>query len=185
MTKEIMSVMQDKMGKSVAVLKREFGSLRAGRATPQLLDRISVDYYGTDTPLNQVANIAIPEARVITISPWESRMITPIEKAIQKSDLGINPSNDGKVIRLVLPELTQERRKELVKQVKKMAEETKVAVRSIRRDANEQVKKQRKDSLITEDDQKQAENDIQKATDKVIKEIDQITAEKEKELMSV
>lgn len=112
-------------------------------------------------------------------------MITPIEKAIQKSDLGINPSNDGKVIRLVLPELTQERRKELVKQVKKMAEETKVAVRSIRRDANEQVKKQRKDSLITEDDQKQAENDIQKATDKVIKEIDQITAEKEKELMSV
>lgn len=148
MTKEIMSVMQDKMGKSVAVLKREFGSLRAGRATPQLLDRISVDYYGTDTPLNQVANIAIPEP-VITISPWESRMITPIEKAIQKSDLGINPSNDGKVIRLVLPELTQERRKELVKQVKKMAEETKVAVRSIRRDANEQVKKQRKDSLIT------------------------------------
>ena len=140
MTKEIMSVMQDKMGKSVAVLKREFGSLRAGRATPQLLDRISVDYYGTDTPLNQVANIAIPEARVITLSPWESRMITPIEKAIQKSDLGINPSNDGKVIRLVLPELTQERRKELVKQVKKMAEETKVAVRSIRRDANEQVK---------------------------------------------
>ena len=185
MTKEILSVMQDKMGKSVAVLTREFGSLGAGRATAQLLDRISVDYYGTDTPLNQVANIAIPEARVITISPWESRMITPIEKAIQKSDLGINPSNDGKVIRLVLPELTQERRKELVKQVKKMAEETKVAVRSIRRDANEQVKKQRKDSLITEDDQKQAENDIQKATDKVIKEIDQITAEKEKELMSV
>ena len=185
MTTEIMSAMQDKMNKTVAVLKRDFGSLRAGRATPQLLDRITVDYYGTDTPLNQVANIAIPEARVITIAPWEARMITPIEKAIQTSDLGINPTNDGKIIRLVLPELTQERRKELVKQVKKMAEESKVAIRSIRRDANDQVKKQRKDNLITEDDQKQMENDIQKATDKMIKEIDQVTADKEKELMSV
>ncbi len=185
MTKDILTAMQDKMSKTVAVFKRELGSLRAGRATPQLLDRITVDYYGTETPLNQVANIAIPEARVITIAPWEARMISPIEKAIQKSDLGINPTNDGKIIRLVLPELTEERRRDLVKQVKKMAEESKVAVRSIRRDANEQVKKQRKDSVITEDDQKQEENDIQKATDKMIKEIDQIVAEKEKELMSV
>ena len=185
MTKEIMSVMQDKMGKSVAVLKREFGSLRAGRATPQLLDRISVDYYGTDTPLNQVANIAIPEARVITISPWESRMITPIEKAIQKSDLGINPSNDGKVIRLVFPELTEERRRDLVKVVKKKGEEAKVAIRSIRRDANETIKKQKKNGDITEDDQKIMEEDAQKATDASIKDIDKIIADKEKEIMEV
>ncbi len=185
MTEDILSTMNDKMSKTIAVYKRELGSLRAGRATPQLLDRITVDYYGTETPLNQVANIAIPEARVITIAPWEARMISPIEKAIQKSDLGINPTNDGKIIRLVLPELTEERRKDLVKRVKKLSEEAKVAVRSIRRDANEQVKKQRKDSLITEDDQKEMESDIQKATDKMIKEIDVITADKEKELMSV
>lgn len=185
MPDEMVVAMMDRMDKSIAAYKRELGTMRAGRATPQLLDRITVDYYGTETPVGQVANISIPEARVIQISPWEAKMISPIEKAIQKSDLGINPSNDGKVIRLVMPELTQERRLDLVKQVKKLAEETKVAIRSIRRDTNDQVKKQRKESEITEDDQKVIEDEIQKATDKMIKEVDQITADKEKELMSV
>ncbi|MDR2514259.1 MAG: ribosome recycling factor [Christensenellaceae bacterium] len=185
MPDEIVVSMLDKMQKTIASLRREYGSMRAGRATPQLLDRITVDYYGTETPLNQVANISIPEARIIQIAPWEQKMITPIEKAIQKSDLGINPNNDGKVIRLILPELTQERRADLAKQAAKLAEEAKVAVRAIRRDANELVKKQLKSNEMTEDDQKDIESDIQKSTDKIIKEIDQVAAEKEKELMSI
>ena len=185
MTKVVHDTMVDKMNKSVAVFRKELGAMRAGRANPQLLDRITVDYYGTPTPLSQVANITVPEARILQISPWESTLIKAIEKEIQKSDLGINPSSDGKVIRLVLPELTEERRKDLVKQTRKFAEECKVAVRSIRRDANEQLKKMKKDSEITEDEQKTAEDKIQKATDKVIKEIDAITAEKEKELLAV
>ena len=159
--------------------------MRAGRANPQLLDRITVEYYGSQMPINQVANISIPEPRIIQIAPWEQSMLKVIEKAIQKSDLGINPSNDGKIIRLLLPELTQERRKELVKQTRKMAEDCKVAIRSIRRDANDQIKKMKKDNAITEDDQKSAEDKIQKATDKIVKEVDAITAEKEKELMDV
>ena len=159
--------------------------MRAGRANPQLLDRILVDYYGSPTPINQVANISIPEPRIIQIAPWEQSMLKVIEKEIQTSDLGINPTNDGKIIRLLLPELTEERRKELVKQTRKMAEECKIAVRAIRRDANEQIKKMKKDNTITEDDQKAAEDKIQKATDKIIKEVDAITAEKEKELMGV
>ena len=159
--------------------------MRAGRANPQLLDRITVEYYGSQMPINQVANISIPEPRIIHIAPWEQSMLKVIEKAIQKSDLGINPSNDGKIIRLLLPELTQERRKELVKQTRKMAEDCKVAIRSIRRDANDQIKKMKKDNAITEDDQKSAEDKIQKATDKIVKEVDAITAEKEKELMDV
>ena len=159
--------------------------MRAGRANPQLLDRILVDYYGSPTPINQVANISIPEPRIIQIAPWEQSMLKVIEKEIQKSDLGINPTNDGKIIRLLLLELTEERRKELVKQTRKMAEECKIAVRAIRRDANEQIKKMKKDNTITEDDQKAAEDKIQKATDKIIKEVDAITAEKEKELMGV
>ena len=159
--------------------------MRAGSANPQLLDRILVDYYGSPTPINQVANISIPEPRIIQIAPWEQSMLKVIEKEIQKSDLGINPTNDGKIIRLLLPELTEERRKELVKQTRKMAEECKIAVRAIRRDANEQIKKMKKDNTITEDDQKAAEDKIQKATDKIIKEVDAITAEKEKELMGV
>ena len=159
--------------------------MRAGRANPQLLDRILVDYYGSPTPINQVANISIPEPRIIQIAPWEQSMLKVIEKEIQKSDLGVNPTNDGKIIRLLLPELTEERRKELVKQTRKMAEECKIAVRAIRRDANEQIKKMKKDNTITEDDQKAAEDKIQKATDKIIKEVDAITAEKEKELMGV
>ena len=183
MTKQIIDTMIDKMNKTVAVYKKDLASMRAGRANPQLLDRISVEYYGSMAPINQVANISIPEPRVIQIAPWESSMIKVIEKAIQKSDLGINPSNDGKIIRLVLPELNEERRKDLVKQTRKMGEECKVAVRGSRKNALDAIKKMKKDNLITEDDQKSAEDKIQKATDKVIKEVDVITAEKEKELM--
>ena len=185
MTKVVIDNMLEKMNKSVAVYRKELSSMRAGRANPQLLDRITVDYYGSQVPINQVANISIPEPRIIQIAPWEQNMLKVIEKAIQKSDLGINPSNDGKIIRLLLPELTQERRKELVKQTRKMAEDCKVAIRSIRRDANDQIKKMKKDNAITEDDQKSAEDKIQKATDKIVKEVDAITAEKEKELMDV
>lgn len=185
MTKVVIDNMLEKMNKSVAVYRKELSSMRAGRANPQLLDRITVDYYGSQVPINQVANISIPEPRIIQIAPWEQSMLKVIEKAIQKSDLGINPSNDGKIIRLLLPELTQERRKELVKQTRKMAEDCKVAIRSIRRDANDQIKKMKKDNAITEDDQKSAEDKIQKATDKIVKEVDTITAEKEKELMDV
>ncbi len=185
MTKQVIDTMLDKMNKSVSVYKKELASMRAGRANPQLLDRILVDYYGTPTPINQVANISIPEPRIIQIAPWEQNMLKVIEKEIQKSDLGINPSNDGKIIRLLLPELTQERRKELVKQTRKLAEDCKIAIRSIRREANEQIKKMKKDSAITEDELKTAEDKIQKATDKVVKDVDAITAEKEKELMGV
>ena len=183
MTKQVIDTMIEKMDKSVAVYKKDLASMRAGRANPQLLDRITVEYYGSQMPINQVANISIPEPRVIQISPWESNMIKVIEKAIQKSDLGINPSNDGKIIRLVLPELNEERRKDLVKQTRKMGEDCKVAVRGNRKNALDAIKKLKKDNLITEDDQKSAEEKIQKATDKVVKEVDAITAEKEKELM--
>lgn len=176
---------QDKMNKTIAVLNGELGTLRAGRANPKLLDRIMVDYYGTPTPVNQVGTISSPEPRLLVISLWDASMIPAVEKAIQKSDLGINPSNDGKLIRLVFPELTEERRKELVKLVRKKAEDSKVAIRSIRRDANETIKKDCKDGTITEDDQKRMEDQIQKATDNAIKEIDRIASEKEKELLSV
>lgn len=184
-TKEILDTMTDKMNKSVAVYKKELASMRAGRANPQLLDRILVDYYGTPTPINQVANISIPEPRIIQIAPWEANMLKVIEKAIQKSDLGINPANDGKILRLLMPELTEERRKDLVKQTHKMAEECKIALRAIRRDANEQVKKLKKDSEITEDEQKTIEEKIQKTTDKIVKEVDTISSDKEKELLNV
>lgn len=182
---EILDTAKDKMTKTINVMNQEYASLRAGRANPQALDRISVDYYGSATPINQLGNISTPEPRMLVISLWDSKMIPAVEKAIQKSDLGINPTNDGKIIRLVFPELTQERRKELCKVVKKKAEESKVAIRSIRRDAIEQVKKQKKDSVITEDDQKKLEEKIQKLTDEKIKEIDTISAAKEKEIMSV
>ena len=185
MYKETIKTAGSKMDKTVALTQKDLSTLRAGRANPQILDKITVDYYGTPTPLNQVGNISAPEPRLLVIAPWESRMITPIEKAIQKSDIGINPSNDGKVIRLVVPELNEERRKELCKQVKKMIEEGKVAVRSIRRDAMDTLKKMKKESTITEDDQKVAENELQKVTDAHIKELDRIGAEKEKEIMSV
>ena len=175
----------DKMDKTIAVVQKEFATLRAGRANPQILDRITVDYYGTPTSLNQVGNISSPEPRMLVIAPWEAKMIGPIEKAIQKSDIGINPTNDGKVIRLVFPQLTEERRKDLVKLVRKYGEEGKVAIRSIRRDTNDEIKKQKKGNLITEDDQKILEDKAQKLTDELIKEVDKIIAEKEKEILAV
>ena len=182
---DIIENAQEKMNKTIAVLKRDLGSLRAGRANPQLLDRIMVDYYGTPTPINQMGTISSPEPRMLVISLWDLSMLSAVEKAIQKSDIGINPSNDGKLIRLIFPELTEERRKELVKSVRKKAEESKVAIRAIRRDANEAIKKDCKDSVITEDDQKRLEAKAQKATDAAIKDIDRICSEKEKELLEV
>ena len=176
---------KSRMDKTIIALRKDFSTLRAGRANPQILDKITVDYYGTPTPLSGVANISVPEPRMLVIAPWEAKMITPIEKEIQKSDLGINPSNDGRVIRLIVPELNEERRKELSKQVKKAAEESKVAIRNIRRDAMEAFKKMKKDSQITEDDQKTAETQLQKAVDDFIKEVDKVAAEKEKEIRSV
>ena len=185
MNKDIIKAAGEKMDKTLAIVVKDMSTLRAGRANPQILDKITVDYYGTPTALNQVGNISSPEPRMLVIAPWEPKMIGPIEKAIQKSDLGINPSNDGKVVRLMIPELNEERRKDLCKQVKKMAEEGKVAVRNTRRDALEAVKKLKKDSKITEDEQKAAETEMQKVTDAKIKEIDKLAAEKEKEIMSI
>ena len=182
---EILDIATDKMNKTISVMKQEYNSLRAGRANPQALDRIMVDYYGTPTPINQVGNISVPEPRMLIIALWDTKMIPAVEKAIQKSDLGINPANDGKVIRLIFPELTPERRKELAKVIRKKAEESKVAVRSIRRDAMEDIKKQKKDNLLTEDDQKKLEEKVQKLTDDKVKEIDTIAQAKEKEIMSV
>ena len=176
---------KEKMGKTISVLKQELSGLRAGRANAQVLDRITADYYGTPTPINQMGNISAPEPRLLVIAPYDPSALKEIEKALQKSDLGINPSNDGKVIRLVFPELTEERRRDLVKVVKKKGEEAKVAIRSIRRDANETIKKQKKNGDITEDDQKIMEEDAQKATDASIKDIDKIIADKEKEIMEV
>ena len=185
MIDDVMLTAEEKMQKSCASYERDMMGLRAGRANPQLLDRILVDYYGTMTPINQIGNISSPEPRLLVIAPWEAKMIPQVEKAIQKSDLGLNPSNDGKIIRLVFPELNEERRRDLTKIASKGAEETKVAIRSIRRDAIEQVKKLKKNSEITEDDQKDAEEEIQKLTDEAIKEVDTIYARKEKEIMEV
>lgn len=185
MPTEILDSTRERMRKTISVLEQELNGLRAGRANPQLLDRLMVDYYGTPTPIQQIGNISTPEPRMLIISVWDQKAIPAVEKAIQKSDLGINPSNDGRVIRLVFPELTEERRKELVKVVRKRGEEAKVAIRSIRRDANEQTKKQQKDNLLTEDDQKRLEEKIQKMTDEVIKDIDAILSKKEKEILSV
>ena len=185
MYKEYIKAAGDKMEKTIAIIVKDLATLRAGRANPQILDKITVDYYGSPTPLNQVGNISSPEPRMLVIAPWEPKMIGPIEKAILKSDLGINPSNDGKVVRLMVPELNEERRKELCKQVKKMVEEGKVAVRNSRRDSLEAIKKLKKDSKITEDDMKDAEAEMQKVTDAKIKELDKIGADKEKEIMSI
>ena len=185
MYKQVIDAAKDKMKKTAAVYQREMISLRAGRANPQLLDKIKVDYYGVETALTQMANIASPEPRLLTISLWDQKAIPLVEKAILKSDLGLNPSNDGKIIRLTVPELNEERRKDLTKLARKGAEEAKVAARSIRRDAMEQVKKLKKDSVITEDEQRKAEDELQKATDAAIKEIDKICSDKEKEIMEV
>lgn len=176
---------EDKMTKTVEVLKEEFASVRAGRANPHLLDKLRVDYYGTPSPIQSVANISVPEARVIQIQPWESKMIKEIEKAILASDIGITPGNDGKIIRLVFPELTEDRRKDLVKDIKKKAEAAKVAVRNVRRDGNDAIKKAAKANEISEDEQKQIEEEIQKVTDKFIAEIDKCTDAKTAEIMTV
>ena len=174
-----------KMDKTLEHLGEDFGAVRAGRANPQVLDRITVEYYGSETPLNGVATISSPDARTLVISPWDNKLLKDIQKAIQTSDLGINPQNDGRVIRLVFPQLTEERRKELAKQVRKYGEEAKVAVRNIRRDAMEKFKAQKKKSEITEDDLKIIEKDLQKLTDDYIKEVERIADEKEKELMEI
>lgn len=172
-----------RMDKTIAALKDEFKALRTGRASASIFDRVKVDYYGTPTPLNQVSTIAVPEARSIVIQPFDKSLIGEIEKAIQKSELGLNPSNDGKVIRISIPPLTAERRKELVKQAKATAENSRVAIRNIRRDGNDDLKKQQKDGTITEDDLKTGEADLQKSTDKYIQDINKILEEKEKEIM--
>ena len=185
MLQDILDTAKEKMKKSCDVYERDMMGRRAGRANPKLLDRIMVDYYGTATPIPQVGNISSPEPRLLVISPWDPKLIPLIEKAIQKSDLGLNPSNDGKIIRLVFPELNEERRRDLTKVASKGAEETKVAIRSIRRDAIEQIKKLKKNGDITEDDQRDAEEEMQKITDKACKEVDEIYAKKEKEIMEV
>ena len=174
-----------RMDGALAHLEEEFGAVRAGRANAKVLDRISVEYYGSETPLAGVATISSPDARTLVISPWDTKLLKDIQKAIQTSDLGINPQNDGKVIRLVFPQLTEERRKELAKQVKKYAEDAKVAMRNIRRDAMDYVKKLKKNSEITEDEQKKAEKDLQDMLDKNIKRVDDALAAKEKELMAI
>jgi len=184
MVKDIISAAESNMKKSVDVVRKEFAALRAGRATPALLDKITVSYYGTPTPLNQLANISVPEARMLVIQPWDKSAIPEIEKSIMKSDLGITPSSDGTVIRLVIPQLTQERRTELVKVIKKKAEEGRVAVRNIRRDTNDAIKAKQKDG-VPEDEVKRGQDEMQKLTDKYIKEIDEMVKSKEQEIMQV
>ena len=177
--------LKERMEKTINNFSEKLSEVRAGRANPAILNRVKIDYYGTPTPINQVAGISVPEARLIVIQPWDMSILKDIEKAILASDIGINPNNDGKVIRLAFPELNEERRKELVKDIKKMAEEAKVAVRAVRRDGIEEAKAEQKEGNITEDELKQAENEIQKITDKSVEEIDEILAKKEKEIMSV
>ena len=182
---EHLKLYEDKMEKSLDVLLDEYASIRAGRANPHVLDRLRIDYYGTPTPIQQVGNVTVPEARMIVIQPWEKSLLKEIEKAILVSDLGINPTNDGNVIRLVFPELTEERRKDLAKDVKKKGEGAKVAIRNIRRDAMDSIKKMEKAGDISEDDLKQGEEKIQKITDKMIEKVDKAIETKTKEIMNV
>ena len=175
----------EKMQKSVDSLERDYNSIRAGRANPHVLDKIKIDYYGTPTPLQQVGNITVPEPRVLCIQPWETSLLKKIEKEIQTSDIGIHPTNDGKVIRLVFPELTEEHRKDLVKDVKKKAEAAKVAIRNIRRDANDFLKKAQKDNEITEDELKELQTKVQKSTDKFVKKVDEAMEKKSQEILTV
>ncbi len=179
------NVYEEKMNKTISVFEENLSEIRAGRANPAILNKITVDYYGVPTPINQVAGISVPEARMILIQPWDMNLLKEIEKEILKSDIGINPNNDGKVIRLAFPELNEERRKEIVKDIRKLAEEAKVAIRSIRRDAMDEAKEMQKKSEITEDDLKNEENEIQKLTDKKVEEIDSMLASKEREVMSI
>lgn len=179
------SSIEEKMDKTISVFSENLAEVRAGRANPAILNKVKIDYYGTPTPINQVAGVSVPEARLIVIQPWDMSILKEIERAILASDIGINPNNDGKVIRLAFPELNEERRKELVKEIRKTAEDAKVAVRSIRRDGIDEFKKKQKDSEITEDDLHSAEEQIQKITDKKIEKIDNILSNKEKEIMSI
>lgn len=185
MIDDLMLETEGKMEAAIKALQSDYGVLRAGRANPQMLERIYVEYYGVDTPINQMANISVPEARLLVIQPWDKTSISHIERAILKSDLGINPTNDGSVIRLAIPQLTNERRQELVRQLKKMAEENKIRVRNARREANDIIKKLEKDKEIAEDDSKVYTDDVQKLTDKYIAEIDKIFENKEKEVTEI
>lgn len=181
----IFALAKEKMTKTVNALIHEYGTIRAGRANASVLDKVHVDYYGVPTPVNQMAAISVSEARILTIQPWDVSTLSAIEKAIQQSEVGINPQNDGKVIRLVFPPLTEDKRKEIAKDISKKAEESKVAIRSIRRDCIEKIKAMKKASEITEDDLKDGENELQKITDKFIKEIDDVAAKKQKEVMEI
>lgn len=183
--KEVWEHANERMEKVIEVAKRDFATIRTGRANPSILDRVTVDCYGSQMPLNQVANISAPEPRMIMVQPWDKSILGEVERAILKADLGFNPSNDGNVIRLLVPQLTEERRRELVKLLKKDAEEKRIAIRNIRRDANDAIKKLEKNSAITEDEGKKGLDDIQKLTDKYIAEIDTLTANKEQEIMEV
>ncbi|MGE5576421.1 MAG: ribosome recycling factor [Syntrophothermus sp.] len=185
MVKEILKETENRMKAVIEATKRELAAVRTGRANTALLDRVTVDYYGTPTPINQLANISAPEARLLVIQPWDKGILKDVEKAILKSDLGLVPTNDGAVIRIAIPQLTEERRRELVKLVKKEAEEKRVAVRNIRRDTNEQIKAQEKKGQISEDDSRRGQEDIQKLTDKYIAEIDHLVEHKEKEILEV
>lgn len=185
MTKDIIKGMSDNMDKTIDALRREYAKIRTGRATTSLLDDIKVDYYGNPSPLSAVATLAVPEARTITISPWEAKMIQPIEKAIMNSNIGLTPSNDGRLIRLILPALTEERRKDIVKDLKRKAEDDKVAIRNVRRDAIDKVKKLEKDKQITEDDLKKVEKEIQDVTDRHVARVEEVLAAKEKEVLEV
>lgn len=183
--KEVFNTAEEKMNKSIKALDREFTAIRAGRANPNVLDKITVDYYGAPTAINAMAAISVSEARTLVIQPWDSSVLKNIEKAIQKSDIGINPNNDGRVIRLTFPPLTEERRRDLTKEISKMGEEAKVAIRSIRRDGIDKLKAKKKSSEITEDDLKNGEKKLQDITDKFIKEVETMTADKEKEIMEI
>lgn len=185
MSSEIIKESENNMKKTIEVVKKEFASMRAGRATPALLDKVMVNYYGTPTPVNQLANISVPEARLLLIQPWDKSSLPELEKAILKSDLGITPASDGTVIRLAIPQLTQERRADLMKVIKKKAEEGRVVIRNIRRDTNEQIKASQKNGKISEDELKRGQDEVQKLTDKYIKEIDNILSTKEQEIMQV
>ncbi len=185
MVSELRKKSEEKMTKALDVVKKEFAALRTGRASLGILDGITVDYYGTPSPLSQVANLSVPEPRQIIIQPWEAKMLGEIEKAILKSDVGLTPSNDGKIIRLNIPPLTEERRQQIVKHAKKLAEDARIAIRNIRRDINEELKKKAKDKHVSEDETKKTQDDIQKVTDSYIKKIDDLLAHKEKEIMTV
>ena len=183
--KDVINTAKDKMGKCVAAVETEYASIRAGRANPAVLDKVKVDYYGAPTPVNQLAAVSVTEARTLTIQPWDASVLRQIEKAIQTSDIGINPQNDGKIIRLIFPPLTEDRRKEIVKDVQKIAEETKIQIRNVRRELIDKLKAMKKDGELTEDDLKQGEKKAQDLTDKYVKEVESISAVKQKEILEM